>query len=89
MGYAGDGSIYDSLRKRGVSRRDFMKFCSLMAATLALPVGFAGKIAEALENAQRPNVVWLEFQDCCGNTESFLRSSKPTVAQLVLDIVSA
>ncbi len=85
---ANDGSIYDSLRRSGVSRREFMKFCSLMAATLALPASFAGRIAEALEKAERPHVVWLEFQDCCGNTESFLRSSKPNVAQLILDTIS-
>ncbi len=87
MGEA-SGSIYDSLRKKGVSRRDFMKFCSLMAATLALPVGGAAKIAEALEKAQKPTLVWLEFQDCAGNTESFLRASDPTVAQIVLDLLS-
>ncbi len=87
MGEA-SGSIYDSLRKKGVSRRDFMKFCSLMAATLALPAGGAAKIAEALEKAQKPTLVWLEYQDCCGNTESFLRASDPTVAQIVLDLLS-
>ncbi|MDA8092285.1 MAG: hydrogenase small subunit [Nitrospiraceae bacterium] len=88
MGEAKSGSIYDSLRKKGVSRRDFMKFCSLMAATLALPVGGAARIAEALEKKQKPTLVWLEFQDCCGNTESFLRANDPTVAQIVLDILS-
>ncbi|MDA8169773.1 MAG: hydrogenase small subunit [Nitrospiraceae bacterium] len=87
MGKANEGTIYDSLRKRGVSRRDFMKFCSLMAATLALPSG-AGRIAEALEKAKKPSLVWLEFQDCAGNTESFLRASDPTVVQIVLDILS-
>ncbi|MCK5505233.1 MAG: twin-arginine translocation signal domain-containing protein, partial [Thermodesulfovibrionia bacterium] len=31
--------------KKGVSRRDFMKFCSGMAAVLALPSSFIPKIA--------------------------------------------
>jgi hydrogenase small subunit len=83
-----DESLYQSLRSRGVSRRDFIKFCTTMAATLALPTTFASKIAEALEKAKKPTVVWLEFQDCCGDTESMLRASKPTIGQLVLDIVS-
>jgi hypothetical protein len=30
----------------------------------------------------------LEYQDCAGNTESLLRASKPTVAELVLDVLS-
>jgi hydrogenase small subunit len=33
-------------------------------------------------------MVWLEFQDCAGNTESILRATRPTMAQLVLDIIS-
>ena len=27
----------------------------------------------------------LEFQDCAGNSESFLRASRPTAAEVVLD----
>jgi len=33
-------------------------------------------------------LVWLEFQDCAGNTESFLRASRPTAAEIVLDTLS-
>ena len=83
-----DGSLYKGLIRRGVSRRDFMKFCSAMAAALALPAGAVTKIAEALEKAQKPYVVWLEFQDCCGDSESTLRATSPTIASLVLDVIS-
>jgi hydrogenase small subunit len=45
-------------------------------------------IAANLEQAPRPVMVWLEFQDCAGNTESFLRANHPTVADLILDSIS-
>ena len=32
--------------------------------------------------------MWLEFQDCAGNTESFLRASRPSAADVVLDVLS-
>lgn len=83
-----DESVYQSLVKRGVSRRDFMKFCTAMAATLALPASYISRIAEALEKAQKPYVVWLEFSDCAGDSEAALRASSPTIAQLVLDVIS-
>jgi hydrogenase small subunit len=86
--YEPDKGLRASLADRGVSRRDFLKFCSVMAATLALPASFAPRIAKALESAKRPPLVWLEMQDCAGCTESFLRAYNPTVAQLVLDILS-
>jgi hydrogenase small subunit len=76
------------LWERQVSRRDFLKFCTIMAGTLALPSSFVPRIAEALEKAKKPALVWLEYQDCAGCTESLLRANHPTVAELVLDILS-
>jgi hydrogenase small subunit len=83
-----DGSVAEILARRGVSRRDFLKFCALMTGTLALPATFTSQIARALGAAKRPPVVWLEMQDCAGCTESLLRASQPTVGQLVLDVLS-
>jgi hydrogenase small subunit len=74
--------------EKGVSRRDFMKFCTAMSAALALPVTFAPKIAQALDDIKRPTLIWLEFQDCAGDTEALLRASTPSVAELVLDVLS-
>ncbi len=76
------------LRARGVSRREFVGFCSVMASALALPSTVGAKIAEAIETGEKPTLVWLEFQDCCGNTESFLRSGRPTAAEIILDVLS-
>ena len=73
---------------RGVSRRDFMKFCSSMTAALALPVTFIPRIAEALEADNRPPVIWLEFQGCSGDIEALLRANQPTAAELILDYLS-
>lgn len=77
------------LAKKGLSRRDFMKFCTAMAGTLALPRSYIGRIAQALEEgARRPPVVWLEFQDCAGDTESLLRGTGPSVEEVILDVLS-
>ena len=82
------GSVEEQLAQRGVSRRDFIKFCAGMTATLALPMRFSRDIAAALSSTLRPPLIWLEFQDCTGDTESFLRSSNPTVTELLLDTLS-
>ncbi|NWJ49064.1 MAG: hydrogenase small subunit [Chloroflexi bacterium] len=80
--------VWSALEKRGVSRRRFLKFCSVMAGTLALPMGYTSRIVQALEQTKRPSLVWLEFQDCAGNTESALRASHPGFAEIVLDLLS-
>ena len=78
----------EELERRGVSRRNFLGFCSVMAAVLALPQTAGRKIAAAIRENEKPVLVWLEFQDCAGNTESFLRATRPTVADIVLDTLS-
>ncbi len=74
-----------------VSRREFLKFCGRMAVLLGLSETMIPRIAEAVENtikARRPSVIWLEFQDCAGNTESFTRANSPSVGQAVLEAIS-
>lgn len=78
----------DELEGRGVSRREFVGFCGVMASALALPKTFGVKIARAIAKTEKPVVVWLEFQDCAGNSESFLRAGRPTAAEVVLDTLS-
>jgi hydrogenase small subunit len=48
----------------------------------------APKIAEALESDNRPAVIWLELQSCSGDSESLLRSGRPKVGDLILDVIS-
>lgn len=59
-----------------------------MASALALPDAVAAQIAKAVLKVHKPILVWLEFQDCAGNTESFLRASRPSAADVVLDVLS-
>lgn len=81
-------SIRRMIQDKGITRREFLKFCSVMAGVLALPEIAGSRIAQALEGTLKPAVVWLEFQDCAGCTESLLRASNPTAAELVLDVLS-
>jgi len=72
---------------RGVSRRDFIKFCTATTAALAMPISFVPKVAQALEDNRLP-VIWVEYQSCSGDSEAFLRANQPTAAQIILDTIS-
>lgn len=78
----------ESLREQGVSRRGFLKFCAATASMMALPPSLIPAIAAALEQARRPSVIWLSFQECTGCTESLTRSHSPTIENLILDAIS-
>lgn len=76
-------------RRLGISRRDFMKFCVGLAATLGLPLSAADAMAEAVAvQRKRPVVIWLHGQECTGPTETLLRAEHPTLERLLLDMIS-
>ncbi len=80
--------LRDVLKDRGVSRRDFLKWTSVMTAALMLPPMFKPLVARAAENFGRIPLVWLHFAECTGCTEAFLRSSYPNVDDILLETIS-
>ncbi len=78
----------DSREVKGVSRRDFMKYCALLCAAMGLPSPFVPKVAQALASPQRLPVVWLGFAQCTGCAEATLRTTYPWIDELLLDIIS-
>ncbi|MDD2894550.1 MAG: hydrogenase small subunit [Aliarcobacter sp.] len=83
-----DIDLMDVIESEGVNRRDFLKWVSATTATLMLPPMFAPLVAEATELMNRVPVIWIELQDCAGNSEALLRSSAPTVDDLLFDVLS-
>ncbi|MCC6609044.1 MAG: hydrogenase small subunit [Burkholderiales bacterium] len=81
-------TFYEVMRQQGITRRSFLKFCSLTAASLGLGAGGATKIAHALETKPRVPVVWLHGLECTCCTESFIRSAHPLASDLVLSMLS-
>ncbi len=83
-----DMTLGEVLKAQGISRRGFLKFCAGTASLMALPQSMVPAIAAALEQAKRPSVIWLSFQECTGCTESLTRAHAPTVEGLIFDAIS-
>ncbi len=81
-------SISEILEDEGVSRRDFLKWASAVTAMLMLPSSFTPLVADAAQLMNRVPVIWLELQDCAGNSEALLRSDGPKIDEIILDIIS-
>ena len=81
-------TFYDVIRRHKITRRNFLKFCSLTATALGLgPTGVA-RIAHALETKPRTPVVWLHGLECTCCSESFIRSAHPLAKDVVLSMLS-
>jgi hydrogenase small subunit len=81
-------TYYEELQRKGYSRRDFMKFCTMISAYMGLQASGVAQVAQALKTNPRVPVIWLHFQECTCCSESFIRSSHPIVADIILDKIS-
>jgi len=88
MSKSSQKNLEKKFKENGVSRRNFLKFCTTIAGVLALESSMIPQIANALETKKRLPVLWLEFQDCAGCAESFLRATRPTVENIIFDKIS-
>ncbi len=87
MGHS-NPTIWESMQAKGYDRRDFIRFCSFAAMLAGVESTGLTKVVHALETQPRPPVVWLHFQECTCCSESFIRSSHPLVADVLLDSIS-
>jgi hydrogenase small subunit len=81
-------TLWDVFRSRGYSRREFLRFCAITAAAAGIDASGLPAVVKALETKPRPPVVWFHFQECTCCSESFIRSSHPAVADIILDRIS-
>lgn len=76
------------LADNGVSRRGFLQWASATTALLMLHPEFEPLVAQAAEVLNRIPVIWIEGQDCAGNSEAFLHASGPSVDELLFNVIS-
>jgi hydrogenase small subunit len=81
-------TYYDEVIAKGYSRRDFVKFCTMIAGYMGLSSSGVAQVTKALETKKRIPIIWLHFQECTCCSESFIRSSHPIVANILLDQIS-
>ncbi|HTR23384.1 MAG TPA: hydrogenase small subunit [Terriglobales bacterium] len=87
MGHS-NSTIWESMQAKGYDRREFLRFCSFAAMLAGIESTALSTVVHALETKARPPVIWLHFQECTCCSESFIRSSHPLVADVLLDSIS-
>ncbi len=81
-------TILHHLLEQGLRRRDFLKLCGAIGGMMGFETPPLRRIARALASKPRLPIIWLEFQDDAGCTESISRSLSPRLSSLVLEAVT-
>lgn len=81
--------IEDGLSLSGINRRDFLKYCGIIAGMLGLSEAYIPRVAEALSaTVRRPSVIWLNFSSDSGCTEALIKAGIPNISSLIFDTIS-
>lgn len=70
-----------------INRRDFLKICTILTATMGLPHALVKKVEASVKAKRKPTVIWLHFMECTGCSETLLRASHPPLGRFLLEIV--
>ena len=81
-------SIWQSMERRGYSRREFLQFCAAAATAAGLGQSGVAQVEAAFESREKIAVLWLHFHECGCCSESFTRALHPVVADALLDLKS-
>jgi len=71
-----------------VTRRDFIKYCSVAAATIWLDPFRLGMLKEVLANPAGPAVIWLKGSACDGCSISFLNRISDTAPRTAAEVLT-
>jgi Ni,Fe-hydrogenase I small subunit len=67
-----------------LDRRKFLKVLTAAVATMGFPASFVDKVEAAVATKKKPTVIWLNFMECTGCTETLLRASHPPLGRFLL-----
>jgi quinone-reactive Ni/Fe-hydrogenase small subunit len=68
--------------------REFNRWVSMITASMHLHPGFEETVKEGVAQLNKIPIIWLELSDCTGNSEGFIKSSHPSVDELILKYIS-
>ncbi|MDX2033358.1 MAG: hydrogenase small subunit [Blastocatellia bacterium] len=81
-------TFYEAVKRSGVSRRDFLRFCATTTAFLGLESTVFPQVVKALDTVKRPPIFWLNYAACSCCSESMIKSSHPLASDALLGVIS-
>jgi len=67
---------------------EFNGWVSMVTASMHLHPDYEAVVEEGVKNLNKIPIIWLELSDCSGNSEAFIKTSHPTVDDLILKYIS-
>ena len=71
-----------------ITDREMNQWVSMITANMQLHPEFEELVKKGVKTLNRVPVIWLELADCSGNSEAFIKTADPGIADLIFDYIS-
>ena len=69
-------------------KQAFNRWISMVTASMQLHPSFEKHVGNAITTLNRIPIIWLELSDCSGNSEAFIKSTNPSIEDLIFNYIS-
>jgi len=69
-------------------RETFNRWISMVTASMQLHPSFERHVQNAVTVLNKIPIIWLELSDCSGNSEAFIKSTNPSIEDLIFNYIS-
>ena len=71
-----------------IAKHEVNSWISMVTANMQLHPSFEQVVDGALCSLNKVPIIWLELADCSGNSEAFIKSTNPSIEDLIFDYIS-
>ncbi len=69
-------------------KHEFNRWISMITASMQLHPSFEKSVGYAVTALNKIPIIWLELSDCSGNSEAFIKSTHPSIEDLIFNYIS-
>jgi quinone-reactive Ni/Fe-hydrogenase small subunit len=81
-------NLESALKSIDIEKSQVNSWISMVTADMQLHPNFEEVALEGVQSLNKVPIVWLELSDCSGNSEAFIKSTNPTIEDIIFDYVS-
>ena len=71
-----------------IAKTEVNSWISMITANMKLHPQFEEVVEKGVKTLNKIPIIWLELADCSGNSEAFIKSTNPSIEDLIFDYIS-
>jgi quinone-reactive Ni/Fe-hydrogenase small subunit len=80
--------LENAMAGNDISDLEFNRWISMITANMRLHPEFEKIVKLGVKTLNKVPVIWLELSDCSGNSEAFIKSTNPSIEELIFEYIS-